>query len=252
MTAILEEIGSVLGKFDPISLDQMSGIKLMNRIDTKYLVNVNQLPELLKRAKNDYYAQEIDGSRMASYRTVYYDTQDAEMYVIHHNKKLNRQKIRMREYVNSDQYFLEIKKKNNKGRTKKIRIKVLNDDVSHQEEAVEFVDTKSNYRMSQLSPRLQNQFYRITLVNKAKTERLTIDMEIRFHNFKTNNDDCIHKLCIIEVKQDGNMHSPFKDYLEDMRIKQKSVSKYCLGMVLTDENLKRNRFKSKLFYIKKL
>jgi len=171
---------------------------------------------------------------------------------VHHNKKLNRQKIRMREYVDSEQYFLEIKNKSNKGRTKKIRIRVPDDGVADQQDAVEFVDSKSNYQMTQLSPRLQNQFYRITLVNKAKTERLTIDMEIKFHNFKTEDEDCIRKLCIIEVKQDGNMHSPFKDYLEDLRIKQKSVSKYCLGMVLTDKNLKRNRFKDKVFYISKL
>ncbi|MCQ2194661.1 MAG: polyphosphate polymerase domain-containing protein [Paludibacteraceae bacterium] len=252
MEAIINEVSSILSQFDPISLEQMSGIKLMNRIDTKYLVNVNQLPTLLKMAQNDYYAQEIDGSRIASYRTVYYDTQDAEMYVVHHNRKLNRQKIRMREYVGSGQFFLEIKNKNNKGRTKKVRIKIADDVVAKHSEAVDFIAEKSNYEMDQLSCRLQNKFSRITLVNKAKTERLTIDMNIQFHNFKTNEDGGISKLCIIELKQDGNQYSPFRDYFSRLRIKQKRISKYCLGMVLTDASLKANRFKDKVFYINRL
>lgn len=252
MEAIFNEVSSILAEFDPISLEQMSGIKLMNRIDTKYLINVKQLPVLLRMAKDDYFAQEIDGSRIASYRTVYYDTQDAEMYVVHHNQKLNRQKVRMREYVGSDQFFLEIKNKNNKGRTKKVRIKMVDDVVESHPEAKDFIAEKSHYTMDVLSPRLQNQFKRITLVNKAKTERLTIDMNIQFHNFKTEDDGGIQKLCIIELKQDGNQYSPFRDYFSRLRIKQKRISKYCLGMVLTDQTLKSNRFKDKLFYIDRL
>lgn len=252
MNELLDEIKSLLGTLDPISLDQMSGIKLMNRIDTKYLVNVAQLPTLLRMAQKDYYVQEINGSRIASYRTVYFDTEDAQMYVVHHNQKLNRQKIRMREYVGSNLFFLEIKNKNNKGRTKKIRIKVPNDDVQSQADAVKFIDESSHFRMDEISPRLQNQFSRITLVNKGKTERLTIDVFVNFHNFKTEEDNIIPKLCIIEVKQDGNVHSPFKDYLMELRIKQRSISKYCLGMILTDKSLKANRFKDKVKYINKL
>ncbi|MBO4806150.1 MAG: polyphosphate polymerase domain-containing protein [Paludibacteraceae bacterium] len=252
MEAIFDEVSSILNQFDPISLEQMSGIKLMNRIDTKYLINVNQLPILLRMAQNDYFAQEIDGSRIASYRTVYYDTQDAEMYVVHHNRKLNRQKIRMREYVGSGQFFLEIKNKNNKGRTKKVRIKMTDDAVESHPEVVDFIAEKSFYTMDRLSPRLQNRFSRITLVNKAKTERLTIDLNVRFHNFKTNEDGGISKLCIIELKQDGNQYSPFRDYFMQLRIKQKRISKYCLGMVLTDQSLKNNRFREKVFYINRL
>lgn len=252
MEAIFNEVSTILSQFAPISLEQMSGIKLMNRIDTKYLVNVNQLPTLLRMAMDDYYAQEIDGSRIASYRTVYYDTDEAEMYVVHHNRKLSRQKVRMREYVGSGQFFLEVKRKNNKGRTKKVRIKIADDKVASHPEAVDFLAEKSFYTMDLLSPRLQNQFKRITLVNKAKTERLTIDMNICFHNFKTHADGGVQKLCIIELKQDGNQYSPFKEYFSRLRIKQKRISKYCFGMVLTDETLKANRFKDKVFYINRL
>jgi hypothetical protein len=252
MEDLMNRIDTELEAFEPIFLAQMSGIKLMNRIDTKYLINIQQLPELLEKARGEYFVQEIDGLRKAFYRTVYFDTPEAEMFVIHQNKKLTRQKIRIREYVESYQLFLEIKKKNNKGRTKKIRIPVNNEDVLDELEAIEFINGKSNYCTTQLSKRLKNSFYRITLVNEGKTERLTIDMDIKFENCITGTLNGFSQLCIIEVKQDGNVHSPFKDYLAELRIKKKSISKYCLGMVLTDPGLKSNRFRSKLIYINKL
>jgi hypothetical protein len=252
MKDILNRIDKTLETFEPISLAQMSGIKLMNRIDTKYLINVHQLPDLLEKAQSEYYVQKIDGLCKAFYQTVYYDTPEAEMFVIHQNSKLNRQKIRIREYVESAQRFLEVKKKNNKGRTKKVRISVSTEDVLDKLDAINFINEKSNYSTEQLSKRLKNNFYRITLVNKGKTERLTIDINIKFENYITGTVNGFPQLCIIEVKQDGNVHSPFKDYLADLRIKKKSISKYCLGMVITDPELKANRFKSKLIYINRL
>jgi len=253
MGQIISKIDNALAAFEPITLAEMSGIKLMNRIDTKYMINVNQLPILLERAKADYFAQELeDVFRKELYRTIYYDTPDAEMYTIHHNRKRTRQKIRIREYFESDKRFLEIKNKNNRGRTKKIRIRVEDENVLDRIEAVEFINEKSNYRAERLNQRLKNSFYRITLVNKAKTERLTIDVLINFFNYVTGVENSYPDLCIIEIKQDGNTHSPFKDYLADLRIKQRRISKYCLGMVLTDVNLKANNFKRKFIYIHKI
>ena len=117
METIMKEIETALASFEPISLSQMSGIKLMNRIDTKYMIDVRLLPKLLEKAKADYFAQEIDGSRMAYYRTLYFDTENAEMFTIHHNGRRTRQKLRIREYVESNQRFLEIKNKNNNKKT---------------------------------------------------------------------------------------------------------------------------------------
>ena len=113
----IKQIDEKLAQFDPITLEEMSGIRLMNRIDTKFLVNVNELPTLLEMAKKDYYVQEIASKRKAFYRTLYFDTPTAKMFTIHQNGKMNRQKVRIREYVESNLEFLEVKKKNNKGRT---------------------------------------------------------------------------------------------------------------------------------------
>lgn len=252
MESIINTIDSKLSALDPITLEEMSGIRLMNRIDTKFLVNVEKLPALLEMAKADYYVQQIGDLRKAFYRTLYYDTPKATMYVVHQAGKLNRQKIRVREYVESDLMFLEVKTKNNKGRTSKKRITITDENVLHNQEAIDFLNEKSKFKMNEIDFRLRNNFFRITLVNKEKSERLTIDFNIKFENCVTGIKNTIPKLCIVEVKQDGNAHSHFKDYLNTFRLKKRSISKYCLGMVLTDPNLKYNRFKEKLRYIEKL
>jgi hypothetical protein len=57
---------------------------------------------------------------------------------------------------------------------------------------------------------------------------------------------------IIELKQAGRMPSRMKEYLHESRILPGGMSKYCLGVVLTDPTVKSNRFKAKIRYIQKL
>ena len=104
------DVEKILKQFEPISLSEMESVKLMNRIDTKYAVPIAILPSILEMAKEEYYAQEIDGKRIATYDTMYYDTEDMDMYIRHHDRQLVRQKIRVRQYVDSNLTFLEIKR----------------------------------------------------------------------------------------------------------------------------------------------
>ena len=78
-----------------ITLDEMRSVKLMNRIDTKYVLTYDEVLQLIQRAAaNNYYVQIIDGVRACRYRTLYYDTATREMFRQHHNRKLCRQKLR--------------------------------------------------------------------------------------------------------------------------------------------------------------
>ena len=109
----------ILNTFAPISLEQMSGVKLMNRTDTKFVTNIEKLRQLLLLAQRDYYVQEIDGERNQEYDTTYFDTLAFDMYRQHQCGHTNRQKIRFRTYCISGLQFMEVKTKNNHGRTKK-------------------------------------------------------------------------------------------------------------------------------------
>ena len=117
---------NLLERFDPISLDRLDSVKLMNRVDTKYVVTPKQLEAVLERSSLTHCVLEIGGRRQMPYDSVYFDTADSEMYIRHHDRRLVRRKVRTRMYVDSGDTFLEIKLKNNHGRTKKIfRLSVL-------------------------------------------------------------------------------------------------------------------------------
>lgn len=68
-----------IGLLPPISLEEMSGIKLMNRTDTKFVTTFGQLLDFLSAVKGEYYIQEINGKRIARYHTTYFDTDDYQM-----------------------------------------------------------------------------------------------------------------------------------------------------------------------------
>ncbi|MBR6282685.1 MAG: polyphosphate polymerase domain-containing protein [Muribaculaceae bacterium] len=263
MSATLREI---ISGFAPITLEQMSGIKLMNRTDTKFVTTEQALCELLLLARHDYFAQDIAGERIARYFTAYFDTSEHDMYIMHQNGHVNRQKVRIRSYIDSGLDFLEVKTKNNRGRTKKKRMAMQDFDPTNppvdltfrrQNEVFTAYDDFLRTHLfvatpQQLKEQLLNQFNRITLVNRARTERLTIDTALAFNNLRTGQQCDLGGLAIIELKRDGLQPSPILDMLLQLRIKPSGFSKYCMGQALTDPNLKRNRFKPRLRMVDKL
>ena len=242
----------LLDAFKPITLEEMKSVKLMNRTDTKFVTNTRKLSQLLEMAQQDYYVQDISGQRNLDYDTTYFDTTTFDMYTQHQCGHLNRQKIRFRTYCISDLQFMEVKTKNNHGRTKKKRIEVTDMDLTDATKR-QFLHKHLRYDIEQLQPVLSNHFSRITLVNKAMTERLTIDTALKFHNLMNDNCKDMGQLVVIELKRDGLVYSPILQMLRRLRIQPHGFSKYCMGSALTGADyLPVNRFKSKLIEVNKL
>lgn len=248
-----KEIERLLGDMPPITLEQMADIRLMNRLDTKYVASKEQLVQLLHLVRDEYYVQETLGRRIIPYLTTYYDTADHFLYMMHHNGRARRMKVRVRTYVASRLTFLEVKNKNNHARTKKKRIEVPSqDNFRDTEGARELVQSKTGLSLDSLSPVVRNNFNRVTLVNKGKTERLTIDFDISFHNCENSHDHGTDRLVVIELKRDGNVFSPVCNMLRDIHVHPTGFSKCCIGMALTDSKLKQNNFKPKLRHLEKV
>lgn len=70
-----------------ITLQEMEAVKLMNRIDTKFLTNTETLESLLSATTGAYLIQEIEGKRLMAYHTVYFDTDEARMFYDHERGK---------------------------------------------------------------------------------------------------------------------------------------------------------------------
>ncbi len=241
----MNRIGSILQGFAPISLEEMGRVRLMNRTDTKYVTTVPRLVRLLEMAVGEYRVQEIGGLRDMPHYTCYFDTPDRDMFIQHERGRKARQKIRLRVYESSGTAFLEIKDKDNRGRTDKKRVPAsgAGEDIVPYSD---FIRAHSRYLPDSLVPQVRNRFYRITLVNRLLIERLTIDTGLRFHNVPTGTGCSLEGLVIIELKRDGNTRSPAGEMLRGLHIPSAGFSKYCMGMALTDRQARQNRLKPRL------
>ena len=244
-----------LPPFRPVSLEEMDSVSLLNRIDSKYLTDERTLEGILADAQRcGYRALVADGEMISHYDTIYYDTPGHQMFLDHRNQRLVRQKVRTREYLASGRTFLEIKRKNNHGRTKKKRTEIppavfrtFPEDIV----ACAYLACHSDFDAGNLTPALETRFRRITLVNEEMTERLTIDTQVSFSNLRNGREASLKNGVVIELKQDGRTQSRMKGILLDHRVKPVRVSKYCIGITLTDPEIPAGRFKEKLRLIEK-
>ncbi len=245
----MEESLPILRQFEPITLKEMDSVKLMNRTDTKFIFNMSQFDAIILEIKDHYRVLEVEGKRLSRYETLYYDTKDLELYHKHHVGKLNRYKIRHRTYIESSIGFLEVKFKNNKGRTIKTRISKKDVPFEWEDESKTFLDKSLPFESMKLVPVIWINYSRLTLVNKKSAERLTIDLGLEFVRDKVSQK--FNRLVIAEVKQEKRRASPFMDVMKKYHIREGSISKYCMGIAFTHDNVKKNNFKNKLKTINK-
>ncbi len=246
-----DHINQAIESFNAISLTEMDRVKLMDRFDKKFVFSAERLPAILSKASAKYRILQIDSDRVFTYNSLYYDTLGYTMYHDHHNQKLNRFKVRRREYVNSGQVYLEIKFKCNKGRTRKKRIETANRNMAFCKDEKKFIKKITPYRAKMLHPAMHNHFNRITLVHKSNPERVTIDLNLSFEQAARKKE--LPLLVIAEIKQSKSSgFSDLEKVFRENHILPMNFSKYCMGLVMTGSGVKYNRFKQKIIHLNKI
>lgn len=240
---------NILNEFSTITLAEMDEVKLMNRTDTKFVFKRSQLAEFLNALKFDYRILNIEGNLISTYKTLYFDEPNFQYFLDHHNGSGNRFKVRIRNYVESNLFFFEIKNKY-KERTLKSRIRVDGFEEVLTNKTKEYAKQVIGGPVN-LEAKLWNDFQRISLVNIEGKERLTFDLGLSF-TWKDDHHDFDH-LVIAELKQEkANRDSLFYGLMKKNGIRPSGLSKYCVGAVALFPDLKYNNFKEKLLLIDKL
>lgn len=233
-----------------LSLVELDSVKLQNRIDSKFVFKEEDLNVVLEEVSQFYNVLDLGGIRSNVYHSLYYDTPDDHFFISHHNGKLNRYKVRYRQYMDSGLCFLEVKFKNNKGRTIKGRMRVPEISEVLNDEAKAFINERIG-KGHDLKPTLWNSFERITLAHKEIPERLTIDHELVFS--LQGKEARLSNICIAELKQEKlDQSSVFMKIMRSHGSQPSGMSKYCIGSLLLKPELKYNNFKEKLLRLNKL
>lgn len=243
-------LATILQRFAPIVLDEMDSVALQSRMDTKYLIAAQHLPDILKTLSAEYRMLEVNGQRGSIYRTLYFDTPERRFYFDHHNGRTFRSKVRMREYSSSGACFLEVKRSTGRGGTVKRRIPIpaIAEHLTASQQ--EFVTAISG-STKPLVPLLWNEFFRYTLVHRERAERLTLDTSLTFRN--ADGEAALPGICVAELKEGRTGHgSPFAALMRALPAAPASFSKYCIGTLLLEPGIKHNQFKPILLRARRL
>jgi hypothetical protein len=238
-------------RFDHISLAEIGRVSLLDRVDTKYVFGIGELRAALRGTLGEYWALEVERIRLNRYHTVYFDTPDFSLYHQHHNGLATRYKVRERRYVDSNLSFLEVKHKTNQGRTIKSRLQILEMETPLAWLVSDFIGTHTPLDERDLEPKLWNDYLRMTLVSKHRTERLTIDTNLSFgwRDIRVS----LPGVVIAEVKQERfSCESDFIQQMRQLGIQPTTFSKYCVGASLLYDGLKSNNFKQHVRLLRKV
>jgi VTC domain len=241
-----------LNEFNPIGLEEMNNVNLMNRTDSKYVFSFIKLDGLLEIAKKHYHILQLDHLREFPYSTIYLDTPDLMFFNQHINGKLPRYKIRYRIYEHSGQSFLEIKSKTSNNNTIKERIDYKPVGEKLDPSGSDFIQRLVPIDPSSLRPALIDRFVRITLVSLETAERITIDYNLSFEN---NSGKVVElpSVAIAELKRERlNKQSQFTRLIKEFKVRKTGFSKYCMGISMLNNPPKQNSLKSKFLLISKI
>ncbi|MFN8522333.1 MAG: polyphosphate polymerase domain-containing protein [Chloroflexota bacterium] len=239
----------LMDRFCPTTLADLERVSLLNRVDTKYVLDPPRLLAALAGLTRHYRVLQIGGTRRHRYRTVYFDTPSFELYPQHHTGRATRVKARGRTYLDSGLAFFEVKVKNNRGRTIKHRLPTPRLLTELTPEAGDLLARHAPGLDGGLEQKLTNSFTRITLAGVERAERLTLDLDVRFEARGEwgSRIAILPGLAIAELKQAGpDRDSPFARCMRELRVQPLSVSKYCTGVSLLYPELPHNRFKPQL------
>ena len=234
-----DTVQHILASYRSFSLEKAEAVKLMHRMDTKYILSVEDAIRLLSDMREEYCVLEIASQRTGTYTSVYYDTSDRQMFYAHVTGRFPRYKVRERTYSQNGLKFFEVKRKNNNGRTSKRRMSIA----ENSRETNQWIPRQTPFSADELSPALINCFERITLINNERTERVTLDFNLHFRTPSGPVTPVYDRVAIVELKQEKTADSPIRKYLRSKSIRPQGVSKYCLGILLTGCETGYKRYK---------
>lgn len=249
------DIHAALASFRPISLYGLNQqAALLQRRDSKYVLDSGQLQGFLAHARQGFDALEINNRRHFAYRTVYFDSSDFVCYQDHNKGRRRRVKIRLRQYVDNNLFFCEVKLKGRRNLTVKLRQPVSAEDFAagslphhlHQfcfnSIAAHYDEQRAHELMNGLGTSLTLDYNRMTLVSRQGSQRVTIDNPLTFigrqHSRRLRPDRWI-----VEVKSRTGVSDLDRWlYLNNCR-PVSACSKYCMGVSLMEKPRRNDRFR---------
>ncbi|MDP7039526.1 MAG: polyphosphate polymerase domain-containing protein [Myxococcota bacterium] len=242
-----QTVKNMVVHFDLLSASQdlLKARALQKRVDTKFLVALDDFEYVLSACQETYALVKAQDREIARYRTRYWDTKDLQCLSDHHRGRRPRYKFRFRHYIDRQKTYFEVKAKTPANRTRKTRLRVDygQEDLGAKETTL--VERCSAMDATLLKPGLGIEFSRLMLVGIDSMERATFDI-----NFRAKEGDrqaTFPHVVIAELKQARFVaRSPMMLLLRKYGRRIDSMSKYCVGSMLVRPGVSLQRYKPTL------
>jgi hypothetical protein len=218
-------------------------LNLQTRTDRKYLIRFSELEEVIRPASLDLKVV-TDGSNLISaYESVYFDTPDFQLHKLAAVGRRRRFKVRTRSYLDSRLSFFELKIRNSRSQTQKVRIEIPFENRTaipqdhngwiRKELQAQEMSAPENYVSA-----LNVAFKRTSLISNTEASRITIDSFVNFNGVPALNDQ---DWLIVETKSTGRP-SQIDRLLWNSGFRPIRISKYGVGISLLNFDAPRNKW----------
>lgn len=220
----------VLTRFPRATRALLAARDLQRRTDTKFVLPPSRALDLLARLANDYACLPAGNSLIATYRTLYFDTDSLELFHAHRRGCRVRQKVRVRHYPDRRLSLLEIKSRRSNFETIKV-----SQSRPYNEDRLSAEDRQLVAQHARVGPELRPQvwtnFRRVTLLGLRTEERVTVDLEVVVEAGGVRR--ALDDVAIIEVKQwPLRRASVALTTLHAEHCRPTSFSKYCAAIAV--------------------
>jgi hypothetical protein len=247
---VIDPLVEPLGLLAPLDLEELDATAaLLVRRDRKYIVRAELAAEALARLASISRILEIEGRRRFRYESVYFDTPDRASYLGAARRRRWRFKVRTRSYLDSGRCLIEVKTRDPRGRTVKVRRE-------HPIASRERLDAAARAFAGRcqmigassavLAPALLTRYVRATLCIGPAAGRVTLDTDLEART-PDGRVASLPGMVIIETKSAGPP-SEADRVLWSLGARPVRVSKFCTGLAAMRPELPANRWGRALRY----
>lgn len=224
--------------FRAISLPELlERASMLTRVDRKYCLHADEVERAVRNLDPATQVLEIGGSRLLSYRSVYFDTADFRSYFDAAHHRRIRSKVRQRWYLDTDTAFTEVKQAGPRGNTIKTRRPVHEIGRLSTPHARWIAETTGAQNLTAV---IWNSYRRTTLLLPDGSGRATIDTDLAWWD-DAGGSLVLPDLVIIETKTNrGN--SVFDRELWRCGHRPLRISKFGAGMAALHPEFPRHRW----------
>lgn len=213
---------------------------LDRRAVEKFIHSVESVAALLGALRLDYRIVEAARARVATYRTLYFDTPALTLFHAHRRGVRVRHKVRVRSYPDREVTRFEVKTRH----AEQLSTKQTRD---HAHADLRLSDDDRRLAAMQtgvtapFAPLVFTDFHRITLVGTDTTDRVTIDFDLVVGN--VSHRLALGRAAIVEIKRAPGSFprcSSLSQALRDGGWRRASVSKYAAAVALLQPSIAQN------------